>query len=74
MKKTSKKSTAKKTVKRVSKSPMMEMDSMKMPSMPKRCTIEKANGGYIIREGYGDKQFVAKDMGEAQKIQEKLLK
>jgi hypothetical protein len=38
-------------------------------------TIEKANGGFIIKCGqYGEMPYVAKDMKEAQKIQAKLLK
>jgi len=66
------KSKSKPVKKSTKSSTLMEMP--KMSPMPKRCTIEKAQGGFIIREGYGDKQFIAKDMKEAQKIQEKLLK
>ena len=67
-KKTSKKSTPKK-VGKIMESPMMGM----MPE-PKRVTVEKAEGGFIVRKGYSDKQHIAKTIQEAQKIQEKLLK
>lgn len=70
MKKTSKKSTPKKSVKKV----VMERPMMGMIPEPKRVTVEKAEGGFIVRKGYSDKQHIAKTIQEAQKIQEKLLK
>jgi hypothetical protein len=54
-----------KTVKAV---PMMEM------KQPKRASVEKAEGGFIVSKGYGEKQHVVKDMKEAHKVLEKLLK
>lgn len=47
---------------------------MEMPAMPKRTSIEKAENGFIVSRGYGEKSHVAKTYDEAQKIQKKLLK
>lgn len=41
---------------------------------PIQARIEKAEGGFIVTKGYGDKPTVAKTLAEAQKIQAKLLK
>jgi len=50
-----------------------DVPSMKMPLQPKKASIEKAEGGYIVSKGYGEKQHVAASLDEAQKTLKKLI-
>jgi len=74
-----KKASPKKAVKRATpKKPMpvriVPTESVyKAPKMPARASIEKADGGYIVSKGYGEKNHIAKDLPEAQKVLKKLL-
>ncbi len=63
-KKTAKKAPSKRSVK----------SEMAFPKEPPRSSIEKADNGFIVSKGYGEKRHIAKTLKEAQKIQETLLK
>ncbi len=52
----------------------IRLDQAMTINEPPTATIEKAANGFVIRCGYGKPIHIAKSMGEAQKIQAKLLK
>jgi len=57
------------------KSTNVRLDQPMMIKDAPRATIEKANGGFIVRCGnYGETPYVATDIKKAQEIQAKLLK